>query len=339
MNSAGKSVMKSIIAFLLSLFVAANISAVLLPPKISIMTSDTLNQMFFHWTRSDSGVVYRLYSDTSPYGSFNTIAGSTTDTTLCLTVSPMVSRMFYRAVAAWPETTSWFSGPSNKVGYIRVQVNGSTTGAIYTALGFPFRFWHISSTGVPIWGDESFEPSDILYHQPNTGAVSTADLLIRQDNGMFAYRDSSTNGNWAGTLEVNHGARPGRAYWYCNRSGANKILYVAGEVCNVCNSYDDTVIVVAPVTSGTAYTPYIWASCGDFSRDQLELLTNGFTSGTSTTSDKVQNEVGGTSFYRRASDATWQGTMTGISPGTVVWILNKHQGHPWTMRFRGTGTP
>jgi hypothetical protein len=237
------------------------------------------------------------------------------------------------------------SGPSNKVGYVKIQCNGATAGVAYaTPFGLPFKFWDVpTGTNVPTYGTESRKPSRILGTQTACGTNSiTADRVTRQDGGEFAYR-SGTACNWGGTLEsaADH-MEPGRAYWYANKTGAIRYLVLAGEA-------DTTAAGIPTVTvvGGAArYTPYSWRDPRDRHVSTLNLLAQGFQGGTTINSDRVYAQLGGASAYYRTSDATWQGTLGGassgggyVNPGAAYWILSKHASSTWAYTYNASGVP
>jgi len=228
------------------------------------------------------------------------------------------------------------SGPSNKVGYVKIQCNGSPSTTTYTAFGLPFKFWYVPTGNVPQYGTESRKPSSIVGSQSNCGAVGTADRIVRQDNGQFGFR-SSPSCNWAGSLETNPAnMEPGRSYWYRNSSGATRNLVLAGEA-DTTGVGIPTITIAAPSTPGLVNTPYSWRDPRDLARDHLNLLAQGFTGGGATSSDKVLAQVGGASFVYLTPSNVWSGTLPGVSPGVAYWIQNKHVGHNWNYTYNASG--
>ncbi|HEY3295029.1 MAG TPA: hypothetical protein VGL38_06305 [bacterium] len=230
------------------------------------------------------------------------------------------------------------SGPSNKVGYVKIQCNGGTS-AVYTAFGLPFKFWTVPTGNVPTYGTESRKPSSIVGTQTNCGTSLTADRIVRQDVGRFAYRNSASSCTWAGQLETNPAdMEPGRAYWYRNNSGAVRNLVLAGEA-DTTGIGIPTVTITAPTTQPLIPTPYSWRDPRDVPRERLNLLAQGFTGGTSLTSDKVLAQVGGAAFTYNTSTNLWSGGLTVVSPGVAYWIQNKHSGHTWNYTYNASGVP
>jgi hypothetical protein len=207
------------------------------------------------------------------------------------------------------------SPPSNVTGYVKITALASS----FTPFGLPFQFWDVPAGGVPTYGVESTRPSDIVGDQTNPGNSVTADLIWRQDNGNTAFRTPANV--WTGTLEDNQGMSPGRAFWYRNRTAANRNLVLAGQVNNA-GSYG-----VVPMPN-TAYTPYSWRDSRSVDRSQLNLLTSGFTGGTlSSQSDQVLQQGAGAFFWRRTNDSSWQGTLVTVEPGIAYWIFNRNHGN------------
>src|SRR5512140_2823341 len=87
------------------------------------------------------------------------------------------------------------SGPSNKVGYVKIATAGGAT-PTFTQFGLPFKFWNVPSGNVPQYGTESRKPSSICGTQPNCGAIGTADRIMRQDNQQFAWRRTDIGCAW-----------------------------------------------------------------------------------------------------------------------------------------------
>lgn len=226
------------------------------------------------------------------------------------------------------------SDPSNDVGYVKLNINGSgTPGTISTlAFGLPFKFWNVNA-GVPQYGNESTRPSSIIGAQTNPGAIGTADRISRVDAGTFAYFRSSDN-TWQGTLETagTGGMIPGRGYQYVNKTGAARVLVLAGDVDN---SGDYGIVTVTAPTPPAllASTPYSWRDSRNVAVSALNLLEDGFTGGAIGSSDRVAQTVGGAFAYYRTSDNTWQG-LAAIVPGQYYNIVNKHA--VWSYSYDGT---
>ncbi len=223
------------------------------------------------------------------------------------------------------------SGPSNTAGYVKITgVAGS-----YTAFGLPFKFWDVPSGGIPTYGVVSTNPSDIFGDQTNCGGTTTADRILRQDNGTSAFRSTTLGCGWTGTLESGSGVLPGRAYWYYNRTAANRDLVLAGEVDNTGNY---ATIAMALAT----YNPYSWRDSRAVDRDDLNLVAAGFRGGSlASTSDQVINQTGGAFFWRRTTDNTWQPTTGPLSvqPGAAYWIFNRNQAGDvvWNYNYDASG--
>jgi hypothetical protein len=217
------------------------------------------------------------------------------------------------------------SGPSNVTGYTKTIAVGGA-GTVSTPFGIAFRTWDVPTAGVPSYGVNSTDPSDIVGDQTNCGTLANADRILRQDNGEFAIRNSTAGCGWTQLLQTNHNMIPGRPYWYQNRTGANRDLIIAGEA-DITTTYG-TVTVTAPlVNGGLVSTPYSWRDPRSRDRADLQLLAAGFTGGTIATSDRCLAQVGGLFFYRRTSDNTWQGGLAGSDPGLAYWIQRKFVGN------------
>jgi len=238
------------------------------------------------------------------------------------------------------------SGPSNKVGYVKIPVTaGTISNAVSTPFGLPFKFWDCPGTvpqyGVPATNGGTYRPSYIIGDQLVHGISSQADRIAKQGgSGLYAYINNSSV--WTGTLETAPGAmEPGRAYWFANRHAATNLV-LAGEVANTAL---DSIITIAFVATGSVSTPLSWRISRVDSVKTLNLVGtpygNQFLGGTSTTSDRIveQGAGGGYSWYR-TSDNTWPLTtsLQVITPGKAYWITNKHN-HGWTYRWLGTGIP
>lgn len=219
------------------------------------------------------------------------------------------------------------SGPSNKVGYTKINALGGA-GTVSTPFGIAFQTWDVPVGNVPSYGVNSTCPSDIFGDQANCGSLVTADRVLRQDNGQFAYRGTPSCA-WTNQLETNCGAVPGRAFWYQNKTGADRPLVVAGEVNNSGN--------YATITMGEgAFTAYAWRDSRDLDRDDLNLLAAGFTGGTLVTSDRVIDQISGEFFVRLA--ASWSGALNPVRPGRAYWIQNKdHANNDWPYNYDASG--
>lgn len=195
-----------------------------------------------------------------------------------------------------------------------ITVGGS--GLISTPFGIPFMTWDVVR-GVPQYGVPSTDPSDIIGEQTPCAPLAVADRVLRQDNGEFALRNQNAGCAWTQLLEVNHNLRAPRAFWYQNRTGANRRIIIFGEA--------DVTTASAPVTiidsqNDLTSTPYSWRDPRPVDRYNLQLLEQGFHGGTIGTSDRVLSQVGGSFFYHRVSDHTWQGVLLQVLPGEAYWI-------------------
>jgi len=231
------------------------------------------------------------------------------------------------------------SDPSNDVGYVKLSSTGSGTPGIQSVLpfGLPFKFWTVVAN-VPSYGTESTRPSSIVGAQINPGTFTSADRVVRQDGGNFAYRLAPA-GTYTGSLETLATMVPGRAFFYQNKTGANRTLVLAGDVDNS-GGYG-----VLTVTGGasTASTPMSWRE----SRNRLIATQVGpqlagavgtdFEGGSFTTSDQLVAQIGGAAARLNAAETLWSGTLTQIAPGSAYFIQNRvHANGTWTYAY-GTG--
>lgn len=212
------------------------------------------------------------------------------------------------------------SGPSNVVGYVKVDATG---GNQFTAFGLPFMFWDVDPNGVPIYNSESTKPSDIIGDQTFCNTLSTnSDRIVRQA-GNFGWRHC-TNG-WQGTLETNSEMTPGRGYWVLHRPAGTIPVVLAGEVVNSGN------YLVLTVPGGGNFTALSFRDSRSRARDVLGLRTanepgesGGFTGGTlSTNSDRLVQQGGDFAWYNTNTNV-WAGLLLTAEPGKAFWILNRH---------------
>lgn len=239
------------------------------------------------------------------------------------------------------------SGPSNKVGYVKTTIVANSPGGTTSVpFGLAFLFWNVPTGNIPTYGDTTRMPSMIVGTQANACTTSScADNIVRQSGGLVGWRNSTAGGNWTGSLQTTGGTGamiPAHAYWYRNRSGVLRYMVLAGEA-------DTTAAFVVartiPAPSGTQTalsTPYSWKDPRAVPRAQLNLLQDGFTGDTSSTkSDEVAAQVGGTRFYYIVPPSTlplgWGGSLTALDPGRAYWIRNKHAGHLWTYTYHANG--
>lgn len=228
------------------------------------------------------------------------------------------------------------SGPSNKVGYVKVNcLVGSTP------FGLPFKFWVVPAGNVPTYGTESFKPSSIVGTQTNCGTISGADRISAQGgSGQYGYRNSAASCGWAGTLETGSGMTPARAFYYVNKTAATRTLVLAGEADTTAVGIPSVTILAPSVAGASASTPYSWRDPRDVARNKLNLLAATFTGGAIGTSDRVAEQGGsGTYFYYRTSDNTWQGTLPAVVAGKAYYVVNKHVGHPFAYQYAASGVP
>lgn len=270
--------------------------------------------------------LYRVYSASTVSGPFNDLVAEITET-FCITEVNATRKFFY--VVTGDSGGPW-SGPSNVVGYVRITGVASS----YSPLGLPFKFWDVPAGGIPTYGVPATTPSDILGSQLNCGSISTADRIIRQDNGAVAYRSAGISCAWSGSLETGSGMNPGRAYWYLNRTAANRDLLLAGEVDNAGNYA--TICMVEG-----AYTPYSWRDARLLSVNNLNLAAAGFGCGSLIpTSDRLIAQTGGYFMWRRCSDNTWQGLLISVEPGVAYWVYNRtHANGAWCYNYDASGNP
>jgi len=223
------------------------------------------------------------------------------------------------------------SGPSNKVGYVKVYCPGALdenniATDSYQEFGLPFRFWDVPGNNIPTYGSLSTCPSDIVGNQANPGTGATADLVIRQDLGDYGYRNPS--GVWSGFLELYCEMTPAQAYWFDNLRGYDIEVVLAGDA-DINTDNIDAVEVYAPGSTSPddeVYIPYSWRDARELGVDQLGLLEQGFLGGlNASTSDYiVQQGLSGFYAWYKSNTSTWMGLMNTVVPGESYWITNKH---------------
>lgn len=232
------------------------------------------------------------------------------------------------------------SGPSNKVGYVKLTCLGGAT-AVNTPFGLPFTFWNVPDGLVPTYGDTTRLPSMIIGTQAKCSTLNRADEIVRQGGGGTAFR-LKTACNWTGSLQTSGTGLmdAGYAYWYRNRSGASRDIVLAGEA-DITAASVPTITCNAPaVAGGKLSTPYSWKDPRTVARDDLNLLEDGFTGGNvPNASDQIIRQGGGGYFWYSTSLTNWQGTLTGVDPGAAFWIANRHVGHPFNYTYRANGNP
>lgn len=232
------------------------------------------------------------------------------------------------------------SDPSNDVGYVKINSTGSGTPGTQSvvAFGLPFKFWNVVSN-VPEFGNESTRPSSILGTQTALGSFTGADRIVRQDGGASGYRNSSAV--WTGTLESGAAMTPGHAYYYQNKTGVNRFLVLAGDVQNN-NDYG----IASPLTvTGNPTTaesvPLSWRDSRNIPISTAvgpQLVAQGFTGGSFTTSDNIVDQAGGAARVD-AAGLVWAGSLTQLVPGHAFYILNRvHANNSWNYNY-ATGLP
>lgn len=290
-------------------------------------TAGPANSMTLHWT-VPAGAVLPVNYDLQATN--NLAAGVFVNVALNV-VSPHVEAglfpcpRFYRIVA------TDFAGTvtvSNVAGYTLYPCGGGA-GGVYTPFGIKFITWDIPLTGIPTYGVVSNRPSDIVVDQANCGTIVTADRVVNQCTGTFAYRNSAAACTWTGTLETSNGMFYECCYWYLNRTGVARDLVIFGEA-------DITTLAAAVPIPGLSYKPYNWREPRIRPRNNLQLINDGFVGGTVTTSDRVIEQCSGTFFWFRVVDNSWQGALTVIDPCQCChWIQNRHAA-TWTYSYDPT---
>lgn len=230
------------------------------------------------------------------------------------------------------------SGPSNVAGYVKISLGSGTVSAQYaTPFGLPFKFWDVDA-GVPSYGIESTDPSDIIGDQTNPGDGIGGDQVMKQSSGEYAYRTATA---WEGDLETTHGMVPGDAYWYLNRSGAARTLVLAGEVDNAGN-YGGIFVDDPPASPPNQQfaTAYGWRDSRNVPLNSLDLLNQGFTGGDAVSSDKILDQNNGQQANYLTATMDWDYGGEGqpfqtITPGHAYWIINRHPTQEWTYTYVG----
>lgn len=278
------------------------------------------------WSPSNCST-YHIWRSSELNGNYAVIA-ETSDTTVLINVDSTM-RFFYVTAS---DLDSVDSSPSNVTAYFKFT---TVAHSAYTAFGLPFRFWNAPSGGIPTYGVSSTDPEDILGHQLMCGSVVVADKVVRQDNSELAWIYYNACDWWYGSLQWNHSMKPGRAYWIQNKTASNRDIVLAGEVDN--SGHYDTLTVLE---GSSAYTALSWRNSMTLNRDHLNLVANGFRGGTMSSSDQVLLQNGGRFMWQRASDNTWQGSLTTIEPGKAYWILNRpHDNGVWNYTYDASGNP
>ncbi len=218
------------------------------------------------------------------------------------------------------------SDPSNDVGYVKLSSTGSGTPGVQAVLpfGLPFKFWVVTAN-VPTYGTESTRPSSIVGAQINPGSFTGADRIVRQDGGAFAYRLAPA-GNYTGSLESGATMIPGRAFYYQNKTGANRTLVLAGDVDNAGGYGTITISGGAVVAS----SPISWRDSRNLAIATTvgpQLVADGFMGGSFTTSDQIIAQSGGAAARVNAAGTTWSGSLTSLVPGQAYFIQNRVHGN------------
>lgn len=240
------------------------------------------------------------------------------------------------------------SGPSNKVGYVKITCGAGGTGsaAVSTPFGLPFKFWTVTGNipqyGLPATNDGNTKPSSIIGDQlPHYINVLHAEKIVRQGGGTGGGDIGWENlsGVWQSNLENNSTMEPGRAYFYVNKHAANTLV-LAGEVANT--PIDSSVFINAPATPGSAFTALSWRNSRSDAVNTLNLIgtpgTRMIGGLTSTASDRLVEQGTGTIGWINLANV-WSATgLQFITPGRAYWIINKHVGHSWSYRWMNTGT-
>jgi len=277
------------------------------------------------WTPSSSPF-YNIYrSTTDPFAGFTRIG--TVPTAIDSFIDPIGAntKAFYYVTGSCdslgeaPE-----SDPSNRIGFVSIVCPQTS----YTPFGLPFTFWDVVNC-VPQYGVPTCKPSDIIGAQFSAGSGATGDRVIRQDNGLWAYR-TTTPALWAGPLEIDGCMECGRAFNIWNRHSSAQTMVLAGEVdTSACGP-----IWIAP----NAWTPLSFRDARVRPIRNINLLTSGFTGGTGATSDRLIEQGTGSYAFFSTGSMTWvyyPTSFTSVSPGKAYRIWNRH-GTGWNYNY-GSG--
>jgi hypothetical protein len=299
-----------------------------------IRDSGPANQVTLRW--QGSGGLYQIYRNTDVHIDLQSPPFTTTALNFYTDPLGLTPPYFYVVTA---DDGSGESLPSNEVGYTAT-TSMSATGVNWTPFGLAFKTWNAPG-GIPTYNSPSTDPSDIFRNPLPCGTLSTADRIVRQDNGDFGYRNTLCN--WTGGLAFNHSVIAGSSYFVFIRSTHPGItLVVAGEVDTV-NSYASVPIPDPGVPGTQSAMPYSWRDARVRSRDELELLAQGFMGGpTFATSDRVVSQGSdcfGCVFWYNTTTSSWEGTLTEVTPGIAYWIENNHSGSAWTYNYGFSDNP
>ncbi len=273
---------------------------------------------------AQAGVRFNLYRADSFEGHYFLV-----DQTRDTIISDDARQTGFYYVTALQEDSE--SAPSNHVGVMRVAAAPYCACAFASPFGIPFKVWEMRD-GVPIYGDLSTCPSDVVGEQGTCGTLVTANRMLRQDNGQFAYRYIGADCAWTNQLETNCGAVPGRCFWWQGLGGEDTV-YVYGE-CDASGNYANITMPEG------AFSAYSWRDPRMLSRDRLNLLASGFTGGTLITSDRVISQSNGAFFYYDTALQAFGGYLEQVNPGRAYWIQNKdHTNNSWSYNYTASGAP
>lgn len=229
------------------------------------------------------------------------------------------------------------SNPSNKVGYVKISTIGAV-GETYTPFGLPFVFWYVPTGNIPVYGNKSYNPRDIIGDQLPCGDYGTTDFLWMQDWGYTAWRECEAGyvGPMAEEIwdpEVGTGLMiPSAAYWWVNNHGENMDFVLAGEADITGTGIYEAFIYGTDDPFNPAFTAYSWRDPRNVDRAALNLLEAGFQGAeVDYESDQVWEQVGGRSFWYDNLNSVWQypveeGGMGTVDPGMAYWIMTTHAG-------------
>jgi len=195
----------------------------------------------------------------------------------------------------------------------------------FTPFGLPLTFLDVDGNNVPQACVVSTRPSDILDEQTNCAGGLSVEMVVRQDNGMTAFRNTNASCAWTGALETSAAMIPGRAYWIRNRTSNPRLIVLAGRI----SPCDSTTAIVPPMAIGTGYNPISWRVQSPVSRHQLGLLAAGFSGTNPANSDRVVDQHTGQLFYRTARG--FGGSLQTVQPATAYWLFSHAGG--WTYGF------
>ncbi len=181
--------------------------------------------------------------------------------------------------------------------------------------------------------DITTQPSSIIRNQAMPGGFTTADRVVTQNGGAFAYRVAPA-GNWTGSLETTSAMALGQAFFFAS------IHDSPPPIITGCAQSGYAPAGTVSIASGVqAATPIGFPIVDAHHVGLMGLETCGLRRGTFTSADMVVEQISGRSAFI-LPNGNWRGTLDTCYPEYAYYIINRpHDNGAWTYDIATVGFP